>query len=93
MVAFRSLPRPQFAQLQTATFPIYFSLQSTLPVVVALTASKGGQILGLSGLLDPENRFTTLVPMATAVVTGLANMFVLRPLTVNVMRERKKQGM
>lgn len=93
MIAFRALPRPQFAQLQTATFPIYFSLQSALPVVVALTASKGSQALGISGLLAPENRLNTLLPMATAVVTGLANQFILRPLTVNVMRERKKQGM
>ncbi|BCR85369.1 DUF4149 domain-containing protein [Aspergillus chevalieri] len=93
VIAFRALPRPQFAQLQTATFPIYFSLQSALPVVVALTASKGSQALGISGLLAPENRLNTLLPMATAVVTGLANQFILRPLTVNVMRERKKQGM
>lgn len=93
MVAFRALPRPQFAQLQTATFPIYFSLQSALPVVVALTASKGGQTLGLSGLVAPENRFKTLLPMATAVVTGLANMFVLLPMTKKVMAERKQQGM
>lgn len=92
MIAFRALPRPQFAQLQTATFPIYFSLQSALPVVVALTASEGGQVLGISGLLAPENRLNTLLPMATAVLTGLANQFILRPLTVNVMRERKKQG-
>ncbi|OJJ79415.1 DUF4149 domain-containing protein [Aspergillus glaucus CBS 516.65] len=91
VVAFRALPRPQFAQLQTATFPIYFTLQSALPVVVALTASKGGQTLGVSGLLAPENRLNTLLPMATAVVTGLANQFILRPLTMNVMKERKKQ--
>lgn len=60
--------------------------------MVALTASKGGQTHGISGLLAPENR-KTMIPMATAVVTGLVNMFVLRPLTVNVMRERKQQGM
>lgn len=30
--------------------------------------------------------------MATVAVTGLVNMFVLRPITVNVMRERKHQG-
>ncbi|CAG8312079.1 unnamed protein product [Penicillium salamii] len=90
-VAFRALPRPQFASLQTAIFPIYFSLQTALPVVVALTASRGGQALGLSGLVAPENRLNTLLPMATVAVTGLVNMFVLRPITVNVMRERKHQ--
>ncbi|KAJ5693091.1 hypothetical protein N7462_002514 [Penicillium macrosclerotiorum] len=91
IVAFRALPRPQFASLQTAIFPIYFSLQTALPVVVALTASRGGQTLGLSGLTSSENRLSTLLPMATVALTGLINLFVLRPLTVKVMRERKHQ--
>lgn len=34
----------------------------------------------------------TLVPLATITLTGLVNQFVLRPLTVNTMRERKHQG-
>lgn len=67
-------------------------MQSALPVLVALTATREAQPLGISGLLAPENRHT-LLPMATAAVTGLINMFVLRPLTVNVMKERKHQGM
>jgi hypothetical protein len=78
--------------LQTAIFPVYFSMQTALPVVVALTASRGGQALGLSGLVAPENRYNTLLPMATVAITGLINMFVLRPLTVKTMRERKHQG-
>ncbi|KAF7589782.1 hypothetical protein BBP40_003844 [Aspergillus hancockii] len=89
IVAFRALPRPQFASLQTATFPIYFSLQTALPVLVALTASTNGQPLGISGLFSSENE--SLIPMTTAAVTGLVNMAVLRPLTVNTMRERKHQ--
>lgn len=60
--------------------------------MVALTASHGGQVLGLSGLAAPENRLNTLLPLATVAVTGLVNMFVLRPITTNVMRERKHQG-
>lgn len=92
IVAFRALPRPQFATLQTAIFPVYFSMQTALPLVVALTASRGGQALGISGLLAPENRYNTLLPMATVAITGLINMFVLRPLTVKTMRERKHQG-
>lgn len=67
-------------------------MQTALPVVVALTASRGGQTVGLSGLMAPENRLSTLLPMATVAVTGLINLFVLRPMTVNVMRERKAQG-
>lgn len=54
-----------------------------------MTASNNGQSLGISGLLENPK---TLVPMATAAVTGLINMAVLRPLTVNTMRERKHQG-
>ncbi|GLI73755.1 hypothetical protein PoHVEF18_001984 [Penicillium ochrochloron] len=91
IVAFRALPRPQFATLQTAIFPVYFSMQTALPIVVALTASRGGQALGLSGLAAPENRYNTLLPMATVAITGLINMFVLRPLTTKTMRERKHQ--
>ncbi|KAJ5198789.1 uncharacterized protein N7459_008652 [Penicillium hispanicum] len=91
VVAFRALPRPQFSSLQAAIFPIYFSMQSALPVVVALTASRGGQALGISGLAAPENRYTTLLPMATVAVTGLINQIVLRPLTMKIMRERKHQ--
>jgi len=91
-VAFRALPRPQFSSLQAAIFPVYFSLQTALPVAVALTASRGGQALGLSGLADPENRLNTLLPMATVALTGLINLVVLRPLTTNIMRERKHQG-
>lgn len=92
-MAFRALPRPQFAQLQTATFPIYFSLQAGLPVLVALTSTRHGQPNGLSGLFTPGTRCGTLIPMATVMVTGLVNMFILRPLTTGVMRERKHQGM
>ncbi|THC91306.1 hypothetical protein EYZ11_009230 [Aspergillus tanneri] len=91
VVAFKALPRPQFASLQTATFPIYFSIQSAFPLLIALTVSRDAQPLGISGLLAPENRVGTLLPLATAAVSGLLNMFVLRPMTVNVMRERKHQ--
>ncbi|KAJ5266709.1 hypothetical protein N7478_009517 [Penicillium angulare] len=90
-VAFRALPRPQFASLQSAIFPVYFSLQTALPVAIALTASKGGQALGISGLVAPENRYSTLVPLATIAVTGLINNVFLRPLTIKIMRERKHQ--
>lgn len=58
-------------------------------MLVALTASNNGQPLGISGLLENPK---TLLPMAAAAVTGLVNMVVLRPLTVNTMRERKHQG-
>ncbi|GES62789.1 hypothetical protein P170DRAFT_439435 [Aspergillus terreus] len=91
IVAFRSLPRPQFAALQRSTFPIYFSLQSALPILVALTASKNAKPIGVPGLLDAENCCKTLLPLAVTAVAGLINMFVLRPLTVNTMMERSHQ--
>ncbi|KAJ5735105.1 uncharacterized protein N7483_000230 [Penicillium malachiteum] len=91
VVAFRALPRPQFASLQSAIFPIYFSLQTALPVAVALTASSGGRVLGLLGLVSEEYRYSTLLPLATVAVTGLINNVFLRPLTINIMRERKHQ--
>jgi hypothetical protein len=72
---------------------VYFTLQSALPVVIALTSSKGGQLNGFSGLLAPENRFGTLLPLATVAVSGLINQVILRPLTVRTMNERKHQGM
>ncbi|RDW57522.1 DUF4149 domain-containing protein [Aspergillus mulundensis] len=91
IIAFRALPRPQFAALQAKIFPTYFALQTALPVVVALTASRADQPLGVSGLLAPENKYSVLLPLATAFVTGLVNFGVLRKLTVDTMRERKHQ--
>ncbi|KAJ5888426.1 hypothetical protein N7495_008467, partial [Penicillium taxi] len=91
IVAFRTLPRPQFANLQAAIFPIYFNLQAALPVIVALTATRHGDALGFSGLIAPENRYTTLLPMAAVAITGLINQVFLRPLTIKIMRERKHQ--
>ncbi|KAK0935711.1 hypothetical protein LTR29_012713 [Friedmanniomyces endolithicus] len=36
-VSYTALPRPQFSTLQQAIFPPYFTLQSLLPLVLALT--------------------------------------------------------
>ena len=36
-MSYRELPRPYFGQLQAALFPIYFGMQTVLPVVLALT--------------------------------------------------------
>ncbi|KAL4952579.1 hypothetical protein BDW69DRAFT_19756 [Aspergillus filifer] len=91
IIAFRALPRPQFSALQAKIFPTYFALQTALPVVVALTASRSGQTLGVSGLLEPEHKFKVLLPLATAFVTGLINFGFLRKMTVETMRQRKHQ--
>ncbi|RKU40291.1 hypothetical protein DL546_001648 [Coniochaeta pulveracea] len=92
IVAFRELPRPQFAVLQSKLFPIYFSMQTALPVVLAVTYPAGlATPSGLAGLLDVSNRWSALVPIATMFVTALANMVVVGPATTKCMRERKSQ--
>ncbi|KAK8221573.1 hypothetical protein IWZ01DRAFT_491066 [Phyllosticta capitalensis] len=84
VVAFRVLPRPQFASLQTKIFPVYFSLQTALPIALYLT-------------LPPTTPFSTSSPStATALiaamgVAGLANLVVVGPATTSVMKERKHQ--
>lgn len=99
IVAYRALPRPQFASLQQAIFPIYFSLQTALPVIVALTYPGSPMTLGssstpsgLSGVLAEKNRVNTLIPLVTIIATSAANLLVVGPATTKIMRERKHQG-
>lgn len=92
-VAFRTLPRPEFAALQSATLPFFFSIEAAVPVILALTWSKHGQASSPLELLTPGNRSKTLAPLATVTVAGLVNLFFLRPLILKVMGERKNQGM
>ncbi|KAI6710977.1 hypothetical protein PZA11_002281 [Diplocarpon coronariae] len=95
IVSYKALARPQFSQLQQKLFPVYFGIQTTLPVVVALTypASKLGlgTASGLHGVLADVNRWSVLVPLATIFATSLANMVFIGPATTKVMRERKHQ--
>lgn len=95
IVAFKALTRPQFSQLQQKIFPIYFSLQSALPVVLALTypASRTplGTVGGLIGVLADVNRWTVLVPLATMFVTSVVNLVLIGPATTKIMRDRKVQ--
>ena len=96
-MAFRTLPRPQFATLQSAVFPIYFGLQTALPVLVAITypGSKTGLASGpssLYGLVAHENRATTLLPIATMFAVGLANLLIIGPATARVKAQRNHQG-
>lgn len=94
---FRVLERPSFSAAQSALFPIYFSLQTALPIVLALTypGSSGplGVTSGITGFLDESNRYDTLLPLAVAFVTGAANLFVLLPATTKIMADRRAQGM
>lgn len=61
-------------------------LAVTLPGRGLLGSSGGNQ-----GLFDPVNRWGTLLPLATAFITGLANWFVLLPMSKACIVERRKQ--
>ncbi|KAL2419681.1 hypothetical protein ABEF95_003988 [Exophiala dermatitidis] len=96
IIAFRVLPRPQFATLQQAIFPIYFSLQTALPAILALTFPAERTAIGMtassvSGVLEPQNRLHVLTPLVTIFLTGLANAAYVGPETTKCMRERKHQ--
>ncbi|EEA20655.1 hypothetical protein TMatcc_000649 [Talaromyces marneffei ATCC 18224] len=93
-VAFKALPRPQFSALQNKLFPIYFSLQSALPLALALTfPGKFGtsDLSSISGVFADENRYAVLLPLTIISVVGLVNMFYLTPLVGKVIKERFQQ--
>lgn len=102
-VAFKALPRPSFSVLQQAIFPPYFTFQTALPLVLALTwpgekiAAAGRAVarqnFGLAGLLEEEHRWTAFAPIFAMFATSFLNLLVLGPATTKVMKERKHQGM
>lgn len=101
-IAFKALPRPSFSTLQTAIFPPFFAMQTALPIILALTwpgekvASASSLAMrehsGWQGILHQNNFWTGLVPVGVMLLTGLANLVALGPMTTRVMRERKHQG-
>lgn len=96
VTAYKVLPRPQFATLQSALFPIYFSMQTALPLVLALTFPGERTAIGripssISGVLDPSLRTHVLTPIVVMFLTGLANLIYVGPQTTHIMRERKHQ--
>lgn len=101
-LAFKALPRPQFSSLQQAIFPPYFTFQTALPVLLALTwpgkrvAAVGGsevtQNAGFWGIFSENSLLTAGVPVAIMFATSAANLLVFGPATTKVMKERKHQG-
>lgn len=93
-MAFKALPRPQFSTLQQKIFPVYFGIQTALPVILALTypGTKPLGASGLSGAFADVNRWSVAVPILTTLVAGLANLIFIGPATTNIMKERKHQG-
>ncbi|KAI1917395.1 hypothetical protein LOZ39_000387 [Ophidiomyces ophidiicola] len=96
IVAYKSLPRPQFATLQASIFPIYFGLQTFFPLVVAATYP-GEHSLGVSGpsgfagVLADGHGVSTLLPLTLTLVGGLANLLVFQRATSKIMGQRKRQ--
>lgn len=96
-MAFKTLPRAQFASLQAAIFPIYFSLQTALPLLLALTYPSaktltGSSPSGFSGFFDSQNRLDVLTPIAMIFAINVANLTYVGPKTNHTMRLRKHQG-
>lgn len=92
-MSFQVLARPQFSLLMAKLFPVYFSMQTALPVVLALTYP--GSLTtesGIAGVLDESVRSSVLIPIASVFVTGLANLAVVGPATTKCMDQRKLQG-
>lgn len=101
-LAFKALPRPSFSTLQQAIFPPYFTFQSALPILLALTwpgdriASGGSAVVrkeaGFWGVLSESNLLDAGLPVAVMFVTSFVNLVALGPMTTRVMKERKHQG-
>lgn len=76
-------------------FPVYFAMQTTLPLIMVLTYPAPASfptLSGVTGVLDPTNRWSVATPLSGAFLTALANLVVVGPATTRVMRERKEQG-
>lgn len=92
---FKTVTRASFSAIQTGLFPIYFGMQTGLPIILALTFP-GNSLLGLpsglGGLLDPSHRYDSLLPILTMFATGAVNLMVLLPIVTDVMKQRRGQG-
>ncbi|KAK5074009.1 hypothetical protein LTS08_008053 [Lithohypha guttulata] len=96
IIAFRALPRPQFATLQSALFPIYFGMQTALPLLMALTYPAERTAIGMSqssisGVLEEGHRLHVATPLFLTLLCGAANMLFIGPATTKCMKERKHQ--
>lgn len=94
-VMFKTIDRPSFSAVQQKIFPGYFAMQTAIPIVLALTFPGNhlsGIPSGIYGVLDQSNRCSSLLPIAAMFATGLANLAVLLPATLKVMKARQAQG-
>lgn len=93
VIAHRVLERPQFAVLQRNVFPVYFGMQTVLPVIMALSYP-GSKIAaaGWRGVFNEANRYDVLLPIATIFVSSLVNWILVMPATNAVSDKRYAQG-
>ncbi|KAL5604531.1 hypothetical protein BROUX41_002486 [Berkeleyomyces rouxiae] len=94
IVMFRTLERPDFAAVQQKLFPIYFSMQTFTPLVLALTfpASALRDVAGgVAGVAHAANRWGVLAPLLAMMACGAANLLVVEPLVTQCMLERRAQ--
>lgn len=92
-VAFTVLPRPMFGRLQQATFPVFFSIQTVLPMIMLLTYPDDKSALGVrQGIFAESNRWTALYPILAVMVTSAINLVALGPATTKAMKARHHQG-
>ncbi|KAF2729190.1 hypothetical protein EJ04DRAFT_502784 [Polyplosphaeria fusca] len=90
IIAFRVLPRPQFAVLQKNTFPAYFALQTITSLIMLLTYPAGPTaLLPLSS--TPKVHTLHSVLIGIMLVCGVLNWTWVGPQTTEVMRLRKHQ--
>lgn len=96
IVSFRALPRASFATLQSALFPVYFAMQTGLPILIAFTFPAERTAIGMTsssiaGVMEPGHRLHVLAPLLITALTGAANMLVIGPMTTTCMKQRKHQ--
>ncbi|KAJ6258360.1 hypothetical protein Dda_6400 [Drechslerella dactyloides] len=80
IISFRVLPRAHFGALQRRLFPLYFSLQFVISLLLLFTAPKS---------LKYGAKSATYGFLVTVLTTSLLNVAVAGPATTRVMDERK----
>jgi len=90
-------PKTSILYSSATPLPIYFSMQKTLPVLLALPAERhsiGTTPSGMAGVLDPSNRPNVLTPLALAFVMSALNLVFVGPGTTKMILEERfrRQG-
>ncbi|KAF4552409.1 Hypothetical protein D9617_10g073900 [Elsinoe fawcettii] len=100
-VAFKTLPRPMFSRLQQTTFPVFFWMQTILSALTLVTypgekhasaIGSGSRInSGPYGIFADGNLLPVALPLAAMLVTSIANLVAIGPVTTKTMKQRHHQ--